>query len=300
MPIARANGIQIAYESFGDSTAPAIVMMRGVGTQLVHWPRELVSGLVQMNLRVVVFDNRDCGLTTHFDDRPTPNMGVIMAALGHGEVLPPVYRLDDMALDLIGLLDALHIRRAHLVGLSLGGYVGQILAADSGERLHSFIQVMSSPLVPLPQKMHSRVVEALLTPPKGQGLRDEEDHALVVARASTGSGYPIEEDHFRNTFRLARSRGVSPGADNRQVLAAMAAGDRSAYCRRIRVPTLVVHGTEDPMVPFNEGRLTAELIPAAHFAPIDGLGHELTRGFALTLVPLLRSFVARISRRDAP
>jgi pimeloyl-ACP methyl ester carboxylesterase len=294
MPIASANGIQIAYETFGNSTAPAVVMMRGVGSQLVHWPHELVSGLVQMHLRVVVFDNRDCGLTTHFADRPTPNMGAIMTALARGEMLPPVYRLEDMALDVVGLLDALEIRKAHLVGLSLGGYVGQILAAQSGERLRSFIQLMSSPSVPMPQKMHPRVVEAMMTPPKGPGLRDEEDHALAVARASTGSGYSIDEAHFRDTFRLARSRGVWPGADNRQVLAAMATGDRSARCRRISVPTLVVHGTQDPMVPFDEGRRSVELIPEAQFTPIEGLGHELTPGFAPTLVALLQSFIARI------
>lgn len=299
MPVTLVNGIQIAYVTFGGAApAPAVILMRGVGTQLVHWPRELIDGLAQMRLRVIVFDNRDCGCTTNFADRQSPPIGVVMAALASGDVLEPVYRLEDMALDVVGLLDALAIRQAHFLGLSLGGYVGQILAADYGERLRSFVQVMSSPFVPSSQRMQARVIEAMMAPPRGPDLRSEEDHAFSVAKASTGSRYPIDEHRFRNNFRLARARGVWPGCESRQILAAMATGDRSTRCRRIDMPALIVHGTEDPMVPFDEGQRTADLIRAAEFVPIEGLGHEFTPAFALTLLPMLQSFFARTQARS--
>lgn len=294
VPTATANGIQIAYESHGDDTSPTLVLMRGTGAQLVNWPRPFIDGLVRMGLRVVAFDNRDCGRSTNFEEHPTPPMSAVFSALAAGEKLHPIYSLEDMALDFVGLLDALSIQRAHLLGLSLGGYVGQIAAADHAQRLHSFVQVMSSASIPRPQKMHARVMEAMTAPPQGPDLPAQEDHALRVAQACTGSRYPIDEQWFRETFRLAHSRGMWPGCTSRHVLAMMATGDRVAYCRRIRLPTLVVHGTEDPMVPFDEGQSTAALIPGAKFISIEGLGHEFTPQFALTLLPLLESFMARM------
>lgn len=296
MPTVPANGIDIAYEMIGESMGSTVVLMRGVGSQLVHWPRELLDGLVHMGLQVVIFDNRDCGHTTNFAASETASMGAVMAALASGQTLPPVYRLTDMALDVIGLLDALEIRQAHFLGMSLGGYVGQILAAEYSERLHSFIQLMSSPCLPMPQKMQPRVIDAMMAPPKGPDFASAEDHALAVARASTGRGYPIDEMRFRDNFRSAGARGVWPGAESRQMLAAMSIGDRATYCRRIAVPALVVHGTEDPMVPLDEGRHTAELIAGAEFVPIAGMGHELTPGLAIALLPILQSFIERLGK----
>jgi pimeloyl-ACP methyl ester carboxylesterase len=293
VPTAAVNGIRIAYESHGNTASPALVLIRGTGSQLVHWPRALIDGLVGMGLRVIAFDNRDCGQSTNFEDRPTPSMSAVFAALASGEPLSPVYRLEDMALDLVGLLDTLRIQSAHLLGLSLGGYVGQIVAADHPQRVRSFIQVMSSAAVPTPQKMHSRVMAAMTTPPRGADVPALEDHALHIAQACTGSGYPIDEKWFRETFRLAHSRGMWPGCTNRHVLAMMATGDRMGHCGRIQMPALVVHGTEDPMVPFDEGRTAASAIPGAEFVPIEGLGHEFTPRFARTLLPVLDSFITR-------
>lgn len=291
MALAHANGIKIAYEAFGEPTAPSIIMMRGVGSQLVHWPRELVGGLVQSGLRVVVFDNRDSGLSTNFAGCPAPAMSTVIEALAAGQTLPPVYRLSDMVLDVVGLLDALGIERAHFLGLSLGAYVGQILAADYSDRLHTFVQLMSSPFLPMPQKMHPRIIKAMMAPPKSEDLQGVEDHALAVAWASSGSAYPIDEARFREDFRLANARGVWPGADCRQLIAAMTSGDRALHCQRIKIPTLIIHGREDPLVPFDEGRHTAELVATSQFTPIEGMGHELTPEVGLTLVPLLRAFL---------
>lgn len=299
MPVLCANTIQIAYESYGDQAAPAVLLMRGTGAQLVHWPRELIDGLVAEGLRVIAFDNRDCGQSTNFEDRPTPPMSAVLGALATGATVPPIYRLQDMAADLIGLLDALQLQRVHLLGLSLGGYVAQIVAAEHGHRLCSFIQVMSSAAVPTPQKMQARVIEAMSTAPRGTDLQAQEDHALQVAQACTGSRYPIDEQWFRTTFRLAHSRGLWPGGASRHVLAMMATGNRTEYCRRIRVPTLVIHGTEDPMVPFDDGKASAEAIDGAEFLPVAGLGHELTPECARTLLPTLESFIARAQARCA-
>jgi pimeloyl-ACP methyl ester carboxylesterase len=293
MPIANANGIQISYETLGSPSDPAVLLMRGVGTQLVHWPRELLEGLANAGRRVVVFDNRDSGCSENFESRPTPAMSAVMTALASGQPLAPIYCLEDMAADVVGLLDALEIRCALLIGLSLGGYVGQILAAEHPQRWHGFVQIMASPAVPTPQKMHQRVLQAMSAPLAGQDISSLEDHALAVAKASTGSLYPIDEISFRDVFRQARARGVWPGCESRQILATMATGDRAAYCRRIRIPTLVVHGTDDPLVPFEEGRLTAELIPGAHFEAVEGMGHELTTALVMKLLPIVRSFAAR-------
>lgn len=290
MPEINANGIRITYETFGAPTATPIVLIRGTGTQLVHWPQELIDALVRMGLRAITFDNRDCGRSTNFENCRTPPMSTVFAALAAGEALPSVYRLEDMARDVLGLLDALAIERAHVLGLSLGAFIGQILSAEYANRLHSFVQIMSSAFIPMPHKMHPRVIEAMTASPKGDDQQSFEDHALAVAKASAGSRYPVDEAWFRRTFRLAHARGIWPSGDNRHVLAMMATGDRSAYCRRIRVPTLIVHGTEDPMVPLEEARMTAELIPGAQFVPIEGLGHEFTPEFARTLSPLLETF----------
>jgi pimeloyl-ACP methyl ester carboxylesterase len=293
MPIANANGIRICYETLGSPSDPAVLLMRGVGTQLVHWPRELLEGLADAGWRVVVFDNRDSGYSENFESRPTPAMGAVMAALATGRPLAPIYRLEDMAADVVGLLDTLQIRRALLLGLSLGGYVGQILAAEHPQRLRGFVQIMASPAVPTPQKMQQRVLQAMSAPLKDQDVSSLEDHALAVAKASTGCLYPIDELSFRDVFRQARARGVWPGCESRQILATIATGDRAAYCRRIRIPTLVVHGTEDPLVPFEDGRLTAELIPDAEFQAIEGMGHELTPALVIRLLPIIQSFAAR-------
>jgi pimeloyl-ACP methyl ester carboxylesterase len=297
MPIANANGIRISYETLGSPSDPAVLLMRGVGTQLVHWPRELLEGLANAGWRVVVFDNRDSGGSENFESRPTPTMGAVMTALASGQALPPIYRLEDMAADVVGLLDALQIRCALFLGLSLGGYVGQILAAEHPQRLRGFVQIMSSPAVPAPQKMQQRVLQALSAPIADQDVSSLENHALAVAQASTGSLYPIDEISFRGVFRQARARGVWPGCESRQILATMATGDRAAYCRRIRIPTLVLHGTEDPLVPFEEGWLTAELIAGAQFEAVEGMGHELTAALAIKLLPLIQSFAARTLSR---
>ena len=282
------TGIRIEYEITGPADAPPIVLIMGLGMQLVAWPPLLVEGLVARGFRVVRFDNRDIGLSTRVTGtRPIDMRRTAVKAMLRLPLRPP-YTLEDMAGDTVGLMDALGIARAHVVGVSMGGMIGQVLASGWPQRVRSLCSVMSSSGA-LRFRFHvTQATRALLTPPP----RDADETALLdhmerVWMLIGSPGMQPPREALRARLAASMRRAYNPAGVARQMLAIMASGDRRRLLRRITAPTLVVHGERDPLVPIGAGRDTAANVPGAVFRPIPGMGHDLPEALVPTLVGLI-------------
>ncbi len=293
MPRVTANGIQIEYESHGDPKRPAIVLIMGLGMQLVAWPDEMIEGLVARGFRVVRFDNRDAGLSTQFDDRPT---GPLMAAFMRwtfGWSVPAPYLLDDMATDTIGLLDALSISRAHMVGASMGGMIAQLLAIKSRERVMSLTSIMSSSSARrLPQPKLDAFFALTRRPDGEASLDDLVDHYVALFRVIGSPGYVTPLPQLQERLRRGLARAYRPMGTLRQMIAILASGDRSLSLPQITAPTLVIHGDADPLVPVAHGEDTAAKIPGATLKIIRGMGHDLPPALLPQLTELIAAHCA--------
>ncbi len=271
MNSAFANGICLAYESFGPAEAPTVLLIMGLGGQMTRWNDELCAILVEHGFRVIRFDNRDCGLSTHFDDAPVPNLRAVQA----GELVALPYTLDDMAADCIGLLDALGITQAHVAGASMGGAIAQILAARYPQRFLSLTSIMSSsgnPDLPSPTPA---AATALFAPLPRQ--RDQESIvADQITRFATlaSPAYPTPPDRLYRMFADEYERAFDPRGVARQLAALIANGDRRHLLREIELPSVVVHGVEDQLIPFAHGEDVARHIRHAELRPIAGMGHD--------------------------
>ena len=273
MPMAGVNGISLCYETYGETHSPTIVLIRGLGTQLIEWPIALLDGFVRSGLRVVVFDNRDAGLST---EMPETDRG---------------YRIEDMAADVVGLMDHLRVERAHVFGISMGGMIAQHVAIGHAERVLSLISVMSSTSNPdLPQpspEMRARLVEDA-----------ESTDALIELnaknRAVFGSpGYPESLDVRLAAARRAHARSFRPAGVARQMRAVLADGSRVQRLRLVKAPTLVIHGADDPLIPAAAGRDTAAVIPGARLEIIEGMGHNIPETLAPRIVEIVIDFIRR-------
>ena len=273
-----SNGIEIAYETFGDSGGRPLVLVMGLGTQMLAWHEELCGALVDRGFFVVRFDNRDVGLSTHLHDAPAPD---VIAALG-GDLSSASYRLEDLADDTVGLLDALGIDRAHVVGASMGGMVAQTLAIAHPARVRSLTSIMSTPS----PKVGSPTAEALavlLSAPASS--REEAVSRTITTYGVIGSpGYPLDEEWLARIAGESYDRGYDAAGVARQLLAIHASGDRTEGLRALDVPTLVVHGAADPLVQVEGGRATAEAVPGAELMVLEGMGHNLPRELWPTIV----------------
>jgi pimeloyl-ACP methyl ester carboxylesterase len=275
MPRVQANGIQIEYETFGKPTDPALLLVMGLGGQLVLWPEALCRALAEGGYYVIRYDNRDVGLSSKIDSAGKPDLS--RAALRYLLRLPlqAGYTLDDMAADALGLLDALGIAKAHLVGLSMGGMIGQILAAQHGKRLLSFTAIMTSSgnrSLPQPSlKLRMRLTRR----PRSVTREALVQHSMNTWKLIGSPGYPTPEAELRAMVERDQARCLYPRGMARQTLAIMAAPSRVPLLRRIAVPTLVIHGLADPLVPVAAGRELGRLIPGARLELIEGMGHDL-------------------------
>lgn len=277
MPSVSANGVAIEVERHGPETGEAVLLLMGLAAQLVHWPRAFVDSLVASGRHVVAIDNRDVGLSQKFHEKRALSPVAVAAfapALRAFGLAP--YTLEDMARDAVGVLDALSIGRAHVVGVSMGGMIGQVMAASAPERVASLTAIMSNtnnPRVPRPDRA---VLEALFRPMPKAKSRDE-----LVERAlrkwdiigSPDAGHDPAE--FRARIARAIDRCEYPAGVRRQIAAIVATGDLRRYARKIAAPTLVVHGSKDPLAPPAGGRDIAANVPGARFELIDGMGHDL-------------------------
>lgn len=286
----RANGIDIEYEEQGPRDGPAILMVMGLGAQLVRWPQDMVDALAARGYRVIRFDNRDVGLSTKFDHLGAPHIVWTAMQMQFGRVPAVPYTLTDMAQDAIGLLDALDIDRAHVVGASMGGMIAQLIAARWPDRVHTLTSIMSTTGNPTCSRPTMRATALLLRHPKSDDIEAIVAHGTMAGRA-VGGRFPIEDAIMAERIRSETLRNRCPTGFLRQMAAIIADGDRTARLRQITAPTLVIHGSDDPLVPVAGGRDTARAIPGARLLEIDGMGHTLPPELVTPIVEAIDSHI---------
>jgi pimeloyl-ACP methyl ester carboxylesterase len=266
------RGVTLCYETFGDPDDTPILLIMGLATQMIAWHEDFCERLAERGFYVVRFDNRDIGRSTHFDFRPPSLRQMLLRRLN-----PKQYTLSDMAEDSVGLLRELDLAPAHIVGASMGGMIGQTLAAEHPEVVRSLTSIMST----TGSRWHGQpalsVYRYLLRPPprdrEGYIQRSAEVFGLVGS-----TGFDRDEQYIRERAAISFDRGFDVRAGGRQLGAIIASGDRTEKLRRITAPTLVIHGTVDKMVRPSGGRATAQAIPGARLMMIEGMGHDLPRG----------------------
>jgi pimeloyl-ACP methyl ester carboxylesterase len=295
MPTVESNGIRIAYEEFGDPGATPLLLIMGLGAQMILWRDDFCQTLAGRGYRVIRFDNRDAGASTWMDDRGMPDiMGIFSAVAARQPVTVP-YLLRDMAADAAGLLTALDIGRAHVVGASMGGMIAQTLAIEAPERVRSLTSIMSStgnPDLPPPRP---EAMAVLLTPPPP----DREGaiaRGVEVFRTIGSPGFPFDEAEVRRLAARSYDRGFNPAGTARQLAAILGSGSRVERLRELRVPALVIHGTDDPLVPFAAGEDTAKAIPGAQLLAIEGMGHDMPRPVWPRIIDGICALAARADR----
>jgi pimeloyl-ACP methyl ester carboxylesterase len=270
MPRAQTNGIELEYETFGDPSNPAMLLIMGLGVQMLGWDERFCNRLVDRGFFVIRFDNRDVGLSSKIEDGPMPNPLQLMA----GDYSSASYTLDDMADDTAGLLDALDIEAAHVVGVSMGGMIGQTLACRHPERVLSLTSIMSSTGSQESGQPKPEVLAALITPVPSDRA-GYVDATANMFKLIGSPGYPPDEDELRTLIGASYDRSYHPAGFLRQLAAVAASGDRSKAIRNIKVPTLVIHGENDPLIVLSGGEATAAAIPGSKLVKIPGMGHDL-------------------------
>lgn len=282
-----ANGIRLEYAEQGNRGDPALVLIRGLGTQMIDWPASLLDGLVAAGFYVIYFDNRDVGLSQNFDEFGKPDLAKIAA----GDDRTLAYGLQDMANDVVGLLDALQIAKAHVLGISMGGMIVQVLAATHGERLLSMISVMSSSgRRGLPGPTAAAQQSLYATPDPAGGA----DAAIALtAEGLQICGSPAYPETLETRLAIARrrfERSHNPDGVSRQMAAVVACGERVELLGRITVPSLVMHGADDPLIPLAAGEDTAKCIKGCELQVIAGMGHNIPAGVVPELVTKIAAF----------
>jgi pimeloyl-ACP methyl ester carboxylesterase len=269
MPSTTANGITIEYETSGDPVHQPLLLIMGLGGQLIAWDDEFVTSMADRGFYVIRFDNRDVGRSTWFDEAGVPDL---MAALA-GDVQPP-YRVSDMADDAAGLLEALGIESAHVFGISMGGMIAQALAIQHPARVRTLTSVMSTTGDPAVGAPHPEAVQALLAPPPAD--RQAAIEGSVTTWHVIGSpGFPAHEDRIRAKAGQAYDRALHPDGTARQLVGILGSPDRTPDLAKVEIPTLVIHGESDPLVDPSGGRATADAVPGAVLWTIPGMGHDL-------------------------
>jgi pimeloyl-ACP methyl ester carboxylesterase len=292
MPRAQTNGIELEYDTFGDPSKPALLLIMGLGVQMLGWDERFCSMLADRGFFVIRFDNRDIGLSSKIEDGPLPNPLQLMA----GDTSSASYTLDDMADDTAGLLDELGIEAAHVVGASMGGMIAQTLACRHPERVLSLTSIMSSTGSSESGQPKPEILAALITPAPA----DREGYVDAMANTFKliGSpGYPPDEAELRDLIGRLYDRSYYPAGFLRQLAAIMASGDRSVTICDIGVPTLVIHGEDDPLIQLSGGEATAAAISGSKLVKIPGMGHDLPPALWQRFVD---EIVANAERASAP
>ena len=271
---AGVNGIEIAYDTFGASSDPMILLIAGLGVQMIIWDEKFCEQLAAEGYRVVRFDNRDIGLSTNFATAGVPDLQGVMEARSRGESPNVPYTLVDMAEDGIGLLDALGVESAHVVGMSMGGMIGQLMALRFSDRVRSLTSMMSTTGDPKLPPARPEAMSVLLLPIPTERTAYIEGW-LKVWQVLSGPKFPVEEALARKWAELSHRRGLNPNGFLRQMAAVIASGNRKHVLKDISVPTLVLHGDSDPLLPVECGIDTANSIPRAKLRVIEGMGHAL-------------------------
>jgi pimeloyl-ACP methyl ester carboxylesterase len=290
VPRAKANGIELEYETFGSPEDRPLLLISGLASQMISWHDDFCAQLAAKGFHVIRFDNRDSGLSTRMEDAGYPDLA---AAFGGNPQAP--YQLDEMADDAVGLLDELGIGAAHVVGASMGGYIAQLVAINHPNRVLSLTSIMSGPA-------RAEAVEAkpegmavlMVTPPATREERIEV--ALNGRRVLLGSADSFDEAFERARASRAIDRAYYPVGVARQLAAILAAKPRLERLKQLRVPTLVIHGIDDVLVPVENGRLVADAVPGARLIEFDGMGHDVPR----RLWPQILDAIDEVARQATP
>lgn len=298
MPQARANGIDIEYESFGRAGDPLILMIMGLAAQLVFWPESLCKGLADKGFWVVRFDNRDIGKSTHFTDRIAPDFRELFQQVTAGRTPEVPYSLSDMSDDALGLMSALGVERAHIVGGSMGGMIAQLIAINHPERTKSLTSIMSTTgRRDLPQG-DPAALAVLSKGPASLTRADLIDNGVIVRHALAGPGFPESEAEIRALVERVVDRApYDPAGVARQWSAVFAAPPRNLLLKNVRCPALIVHGDSDPLFPPAVAKDAAESIPGAELFMVPGMGHGVPKSLAPVLVKRIGDFVLKAEAR---
>jgi pimeloyl-ACP methyl ester carboxylesterase len=268
MEILQAGRIKIAYEASGSGESGVVILIRGQGTQLIHWPESFYEVFSTRGFLTIRFDNRDTGLSSKFDNIAGQELEALMRRLAAGEDISPPYTIDDMALDVVALMDELDIEAAHIIGISMGGFIAQLLAAKYPRRVLSMTSIMSGS-----GHVDPKLIDSLWSVPRS---REEYIQDWVEYVREFGSKKYFEgDDYSRRIAAEAFDRCYSPDGANRQLLAIFARKNPKEWVESISVPTLVVHGSNDLLISPSRGRETARLISGATFQLINGMGHDI-------------------------
>ena len=285
------NGVRIEVEDTGEKDRVAVLLIPGMAMQLIVWPEAMVHQLHQAGYRVIRFDNRDIGLSQDMAHLPAPNLLWFMLQQKLGLQPQAPYSIQDMANDALGVLDHLHINQAHLVGVSMGGMMGQRICLTAPERALSLTSIMSSSGAKGLPGPTSNMRRVLFTPPAKPGTDAAYQHALRFVNALAGPGFTHPEGSQERLVQESLKRSSRPMGAYRQMLAAMADRARADLLARITTPTLVIHGKADPLVPYACGEDTARRIPNAKLHGIEGMGHDMPPGVVDNMMARLLPFL---------
>ena len=275
----NANGIQIEYETFGDPDSPALLLIIGLSLQLIDWDEKLCQRLAQQGHYVIRFDNRDTGLSSKMEEAGVPDVMKTIEAMMKGKTLHPPYSIEDMAADSVGLLDALGIEQAHICGMSMGGMIAQTIALNYPKRVLSLTSIFSNTGDPKDPQPKPEVMGLLITPPPEE-REVYIEFAIELNNTLSGPGFPCDPEWLRKHVARSYDRSFYPQGVVRQFVAILAQKNRRPALGSLSIPTLVIHGSDDPLVPVECGKNTAAAIPGAKLMIIGGMGHDIPDGGA--------------------
>lgn len=291
------SGIRLHYQVQGSTTSPIVILIMGLGAQMTVWPDSLISSLVEQGFCVVRFDNRDVGLSSKLEEHGRPSL-IAQELRQRFHISPnPPYTLDDMAQDVIDLMDGLNIEKAHIVGASMGGMIGQIIAANHKKRCVSLVSLMSSSGNPKLPKARLKVWWQLL---KQRSLIKPKcieeaaiEQTIQLNKVMNGATFPMSESDLRRLAKTNVRRSYHPSGFSRQLAALRVSGNRVSLLKKIKVPTLVIHGSDDPVIPIQAALDTAVNIPKAKFRIIHGMGHNIPNTLSKQLGKLIGKHVRK-------
>jgi pimeloyl-ACP methyl ester carboxylesterase len=270
-----SNGISIEVEDHGSPRGEPLVLIMGLGMQLVAWHDDFVQQLVERGFRVIRFDNRDIGLSQALDHLGTPNLAIDSLRFAFGLPVQSPYQLADMAADTVGLLDAFGIKSAHVCGASMGGMIAQQLAVRHPKRVKSLTLMMTSSGARRLPGPSLKVRRALIARPERRDVNSIVAHYVRLYKLIGSPGYPASDEYLHSRLGLSVRRSYRPHGTARQMVAIAADGDRTPLLARVGVPTQVIHGADDPLVPVAAAHDLASKIAAAKVDVIEGMGHDL-------------------------